>query len=212
MTLGLGTGSTVRYFLEGLAKALGSGTLRDVCGVPTSSWTEARCRELRIPMGELSEARALDLVVDGADEVSPDLDLVKGLGGALLREKIVAQAGSRLVIVVDSGKAVRRLGQTAPVPVEVIPFGWRAHLPYFRSLGAEPRARREESGEMTVTDNRNVLIDLTFEDGLVAPAEIDEALARRAGIVETGLFLRMAHRVIVGKGGGIELRDRPENV
>ena len=211
MTLGLGTGSTVRYFLEGLARALGSGTLRDVRGIPTSSWTEMRCRELLIPMAELSEGLALDLVVDGADEVSPDLDLVKGLGGALLREKIVAQAGSRLVIVVDSGKEVRVLGQTAPVPVEVIPFGWRAHLPFFRSLGAEPRARRDEGGKMTVTDNGNVLIDLAFEDGVDTPGEIDEALARRAGIVETGLFLRMAHRVIVGRGEATERRDRPEN-
>lgn len=211
MTLGLGTGSTVRYFLEGLAEAVGSGRLRDIRGVPTSSWTEVRCRELLIPMLDLAEGVALDLVVDGADEVSPELDLVKGLGGALLREKMVAQAGARLVIIVDSGKVVRALGQTAPIPVEVTPFGWRSHLSFFRSLGAEPRARRREGGEMTVTDNGNYLIDLGFEAGVDEPGALDEVLARRAGIVGNGLFLGMTDRVIVGTGEGTQLLERPEH-
>lgn len=208
MLLGLGTGSTVRYFLEGLTEAIESGRLRDVRGVPTSSWTETRCRELRIPMASLTEGTALDLVVDGADEVAPGLDLVKGLGGALLREKMVAQAGKRLVIIVDSGKEVRVLGERAPVPVEVTRFGWRAHLPLFRSLGAEPRVRRRSGGEMTVTDNGNYLIDLNFKAGVDVPGVLHEALARQAGIIETGLFLGMADRVIVGTAEGVRIRER----
>lgn len=208
MLLGLGTGSTVRYFLDGLAEAIGSGRLRDIRGVPTSSWTETRCRELRIPMVSLTEGAVLDLVVDGADEVDPVLDLIKGLGGALLREKMVAQAGERLVIIVDSGKEVRVLGERAPVPVEVTRFGWRSHLPLFRSLGAEPHVRRSSGGEMTVTDNGNYLIDLDFEAGVDVPGVLHEALARQAGIVETGLFLGMADRVIVGTEEGVRIRER----
>lgn len=211
MTLGLGTGSTVRYFLDGLSEALRDGTLQDIRGVPTSSWTEARCRDLRIPMVDLQQGLALDLVVDGADEVSPDLDLVKGLGGALLREKIVAQAGGRFVIVVDSSKRVRSLGESAPIPVEVNPFGWRVHLPFFRALGAEPQPRLRQGGKMMVTDNGNYLIDLAFDAGVEAPMELDEALRRRAGIVESGLFLQMADRVIVGMGERVTFYERPQD-
>ena len=210
MTLGLGSGSTVKHFLDGLAEALRDGKLQDIRGVPTSFWTEGRCRELGIPMVELSDGLSLDVVIDGADEVSPAMDLVKGLGGALLREKIVAQAGSRFVIIVDSRKEVDSLGERAPIPVEVIPFGWPAQLSFFRSLGAEPNPRRADDGGMLVTDNGNYLIDLEFESGIESPPALERELQRRAGVVETGLFLHMAHRVLVGTGEGVRLWERAD--
>ena len=208
MTLGLGTGSTVNYFLQGLAEALESGEIWDIRGVPTSSETEKRCRGLGIRTVSLSDGILLDIAVDGADEVSPEVDLVKGLGGALLREKMVVQAARRFVVIVDSGKEVGSLGEQAPVPVEVTPFGWAAQLAFFRSLGAEPNPRRRKGGEMVVTDNGNHLIDLRFESGIPSPRELETALQLRAGVVETGLFLQMADRVFVGTGEGVTLRRR----
>ncbi len=208
MTIGLGTGSTVKYFLKGLAEALEGGEIRDIRGVPTSSETEARCRELGIPTVDLFDGIFLDIAVDGADEVSPEVDLVKGLGGALLREKMVVQAAKRFVVIVDSGKEVGSLGEQAPVPVEVTQFGWPAQLSFFRSLGSEPDPRRLEGGELVVTDNGNHLIDLRFESGIPFPRELEAALKRRAGVVETGLFLQMADRVFVGTGEGVTLRER----
>ncbi len=208
MTLGLGTGSTVKYFLEGLAEVLNRGETRDIRGVATSPGTAERCRALGIPTVGLTEGSPLDLAVDGADEVSPEMDLIKGLGGALLREKMVVQAAHRFVVIVDSTKEVGFLGELAPVPVEVTPFGWSAHLAFFRSLGAEPRPRRAEAGEMVVTDNGNHLIDLGFESGIPSVRDLDAALQQRAGVVETGLFLQMADRVFVGKGEGVELKEK----
>jgi len=208
MVLGLGTGSTVRFFLEALSHALQEGSLQGVSGVPTSLDTEARCRALGIPVVELTEGTRIDLAVDGADEVSPTLDLVKGLGGALLREKIVAQAALRFVIIVDSQKEVPRLGTRAPVPVEILPFGWRAHLPFFRDLGADPVPRKDLSGELVHSDNGNVLVDLGFPAGIQEPAALERALQARSGIVENGLFLGMADRVWVGRERQAEVRDR----
>lgn len=202
MALGLGTGSTVRYFLDALGAALSAGRLRDLRGVPTSEDTAARARDLGIPLVGLDEAGELDLAVDGADEVAPGLDLIKGLGGALLREKMVVQAARRFVVIVDSAKRVERLGERAPVPVEVVPFGWKAHLPFLRSLGAEPRLRVRD-GVPVSTDNGNLVLDLHFADGVGDPPAVDRALHDRAGIVETGLFLGVASRVFVGRGGEV---------
>lgn len=208
MTLGLGTGSTVRHFLDALAEALGRGDITDIRGVPTSLDTEERARALGIGLLELDQAGALDLAVDGADEVDPGLDLIKGLGGALLREKMVVQASSRFVVIVDSAKRVDRLGTRAPVPVEVVPFGWKAHLDFFRELGAEPNPRTGPGGTLTLTDNGNPVIDLHFAGGIPDPTGLDQALRRRAGVVETGLFLGMADTVLVGTAGGVERLER----
>ncbi|MDT8342352.1 MAG: ribose 5-phosphate isomerase A [Longimicrobiales bacterium] len=128
MRLGLGTGSTVAHFLDLLGEALAGGSLEDVAGVPTSERTAAHAGRLGIPVGPLHELQPLDLAVDGADEVDPRLDLVKGLGGALLREKMVVQAAHRFVVIADESKVVDRLGTRAPLPVEVVPFAWEAHL------------------------------------------------------------------------------------
>jgi ribose 5-phosphate isomerase A len=208
MVLGLGTGSTVRHFLEGLAEAIDEGTLHGLRGVATSEDTAARATELGIPLADLAEAGSLDLAVDGADEVDPGLDLIKGLGGALLREKMVVQAARRFVVIADSAKEVRGLGTRAPLPVEVVPFGWEVHLPFFRSLGADPKPRRTDEGGLLLTDNGNPVIDLHFPGGIDDPRGLDERLHRRAGVVETGLFLGLAHRAYLGGSGGVSTRDR----
>lgn len=207
MTLGLGTGSTVRFFLEALAEAIESGELHGIRGVATSLDTEDRCRRLGIPLIELEGGASLDLAVDGADEVSPTLDLIKGLGGALLREKIVVQAARRFVVIADSAKEVGSLGERSPLPVEVVAFGWRGHLAYFRSLGAEP-ALREARGEPVRTDSGNLIVDLRFAPRMPDPAALQIALRSRAGVVETGLFLGMADRAYVGTPNGVFVRNR----
>jgi len=203
MTLGLGTGSTVRFFLEALAESLEEGRIEGVRGVATSVDTEERATELGIPLLELARAESLDLAVDGADEFTPSLDLIKGLGGALLREKMVVQAAHRFIVIADESKAVERLGTRVPLPVEVVSFAWESHLPFFRSLGARPELRHGGDGAPYTTDNGNPVIDLHFEDGVGDPVQLERRFRDRAGVVETGFFLQMADAVIVaGHGGG----------
>ncbi len=203
MRIGLGTGSTVAHFLLFLAERINRGGLRNVLGVPTSLWTAQQARELGIPLTSLAEHPFLDLTVDGADEVDPDLNLIKGLGSALLREKMVAQASSRLAIIVDEAKVVERLGQISPVPVEVVQFGWEVHDRFLESQGARPVIRRRPDGQPLTTDNGNYIIDCHFPDGIEDPQSLDAALASRAGIVESGLFLGMTTEVIVGAPDGV---------
>ena len=203
MRLGLGTGSTVAHFLRHLGARLASGELTDVVGVPTSIRTEKAARRLGIPVGTLAELAPLDLTVDGADEVDPQLNLIKGLGGALLREKMVAQASDRFVVVVDEAKLADRLGVRAPVPVEVVPFEYDSHWEWFRALGAVPELRRDEDGEAYTTDNRCVIIDCRFVDGIGDPSDLETRLKHRAGVVESGLFLGMADEAVVAGGGGV---------
>jgi ribose 5-phosphate isomerase A len=208
MTLGLGTGSTVRHFLDALGEALARGDLTGLRGVPTSEDTASRSRVLGIPLVDLHQAGRIDLAVDGADEVTPGLDLIKGLGGAHLREKMVVQASDRFVVVADDSKRVSRLGTKAPLPVEVTSFGWQAHLPFFRDLGAEPALRLvEASGEPFLTDNRNLVVDLAFPGGIPDPVAVERALERRAGVVESGLFLGLARRCYLATPGGVETLD-----
>ncbi len=202
MRVGLGTGSTVAHFLLHLGDRIASGELSDVVGVPTSIRTEEKALELGIPLGTLGGLGALDLTVDGADEVDPRLNLIKGLGGALLREKMVAQASRRMLAIVDDTKLVERLGQRAPLPVEVVPFEFASHLPWLERLGAEPVLRRNGDGSRYLTDNGNFVIDCHFAGGIPDPGAVDESLGRRAGVVESGLFLEMADEVVVaGKTG-----------
>lgn len=208
MRLGLGTGSTVAHFLDVLAERLRSGALKNLIGVPTSVRTAERSRELGIPLAEMHEGAPLDLTVDGADEVDPSLDLIKGLGGALLREKMVAQASAQLIIMVDDSKVVARLGTKAPLPVEVVTFGWQAQLPFLRGLGAEPTLRVAADGSPFVSDNGNHMLDCRFAGGIYDPDAVDEELRRRAGVVESGLFLGMATAVVVAAPGGIRVLER----
>lgn len=206
--IGLGTGSTVRPLLDLVAERLSAGTLDGVVAVPTSDDTAARCRLLGIPLVTLDEYPELAVAIDGADEVDPRLDLIKGLGGAMLREKLVARAAKRFIVIADESKKVRRLGTRAPVPVEVIPFGWTALVPFFESLGAEPALRRAPDGAPVVTDNSNYIVDCRFPRGIPDPRALERALARRTGVVEDGLFLGIAKLAVIAGVRGVRLLRR----
>ena len=208
MRLGLGTGSTVAYFLRHLGARLASGELADVVGVPTSVRTAKAARRLGIPLGILSKLAPLDLTVDGADEVDPQLNLIKGLGGALLREKMVAQASDRFVVVVDEAKLVGRLGERAPVPVEVVPFEFDSHWKWFQALGADPQLRRNEDGDIYTTDNGLVIIDCGFVNGIDDPQELESRLMHRAGVVESGMFLGLADEAVIAGANGVYRMQR----
>jgi ribose 5-phosphate isomerase A len=208
MVLGLGSGTTSALMVQAIGRKLREGTLRDIVGVPSSSAIAAVARESGVPLATLDERPALDLNLDGADEVDPNLDLIKGLGGALLWEKIVATAAREVVILVDDSKLVSRLGTKAPLPVEVVPFGWKSHLAFIVSLGGAPTLRLEPDGKPFVTDEGNYILHCRFEGGIANPADLEAKLLGRAGIVGTGLFLGVAHRVIVGKPDGVEVLTR----
>lgn len=207
MKLGFGTGSTAWHVLEAIAARRRAGELGRIVGVPTSDETRRHAAELGIPVATLDEEPHLDLTLDGADEVDPRLDLIKGLGGALLWEKIVAAATDRLVIVVDPSKLVDRLGSRAPLPVEVVPFGWRTLLPPIRALGAEPVLRRGEDGEPFRTDGGHYILDCRFDGGLDGP-QVERRLLALPGVVETGLFIGMADTVVVGTEQGPRILRR----
>lgn len=208
MTLGLGTGSTARRVLEAIAERRERGELDGIVGVPTSSDTKDYATELGIPLASLAEALHLDLTLDGADEVDPSLELIKGLGGALLWEKIVAAATDRLVIVVDESKRVETLGTRSPLPVEVVPFGWRTLIEPIQALGAEPKLRETRDGDAFITDGGHYILDCTFAGGIADPYEVEAALHTLPGVVETGLFLGMAETVVVGTESGPEIMRR----
>jgi ribose 5-phosphate isomerase A len=208
MLVGLGSGSTARHVVDVLGEKLADGTLRDIAGVPTSTATAALARTAGIPLLDPDDMRRLDVAIDGADEVDPQLDLIKGLGGSLLWEKIVASVASRFIIVVDESKLVRRLGERAPVPVEVVPFGWRTLLHRFERAGAQPRLRLRADGGEYHTDGGHLIVDCAFPDGIADAAATERALRTPAGVVETGLFLGMASAVVVA-GKEVSVLDRP---
>ncbi|MBC8121084.1 MAG: ribose-5-phosphate isomerase RpiA [Gemmatimonadaceae bacterium] len=206
MIVGLGTGSTAAFAVAALGERVRGG-LR-IVGIPTSIRTEQQAREEGIPLATLAEHPRLDLTIDGADEVEVNsLDLIKGLGGALLREKIVASASERLVIIVDQSKLVERLGSLAPVPVEVVPFGWQATEHSLIELGAEPRLRLGVDGEAFVTDGGHYILDCAL--GPIAdPPGLEERLDRTVGVIDSGLFIGLASQVIVAEPNGIRVLDR----
>ena len=207
MMLGLGTGSTARHVLDVLGERVQAGTLRNIAGVPTSRATADYARARGIQLVDLDDVRQLDVAIDGADEVDPQLELIKGLGGALLWEKIVASAATRFVIVVDESKLVGRLGERAPVPVEVVPFGWRTLLARFERAGAQPCLRMRDDGGAYRTDGGHFIVDCTFPGGITDAAATAHALRAPAGVVETGLFLGMASAVVIA-GANVSVRER----
>ena len=208
MVLGLGTGSTVRHLLDMLGEAVRSGRLRDIIAVPTSVQTEVRAEEVGIELMGLGDHAALDLTIDGADEVSPELDLLKGMGGALLREKMVAQASERVVIIADASKVVERLGTVSPLPVEVVEWGMDAHVHFLEELGATVALRRSGEGAPVRSDNGNFFLDCRFPDGIADTRDLEAGLAARAGIVESGLFLGIAHEVLIASEEGVRSMQR----
>ena len=200
MVVGLGSGSTARLVLEEIARRLRDGSVRDVVGVPTSLATAELARAHGLPLADLDERPVVDLTIDGADEVVPAGHLLKGAGGALVREKIVAAASRRLVIVVDESKRVDRLGRRYPLPVAVTAFGWSTHLDAVRAVGGEPALRRDAAGRPYATDEGLYILDCRFPDGIAEPAAVERTLKARPGVVDTGLFLGFAPEVIVGRG------------
>ena len=208
MVLGLGSGSTVRHFMALLAVALRAGDLDDIRGVPTSEPTAALARELGIPLTSLTETGRVDLVVDGADEVDPALDLIKGWGRALLREKIVAVHADRVVIVVDESKLVPQLGTTGPVPLEILPFEAAAHVRWLATVGDRAELWLEEDGRPIVTDNGNYLARVWFDGGISDPVAIARRFADRPGVLEHGLFLGLVGAVVVAGPGGVRVLER----
>jgi ribose 5-phosphate isomerase A len=207
MVVGLGHGSTAILAVRRIAQLLRTGQLRDILGVPCSIQVEEEARRLSIPLTTLEDHPVIDLTIDGADEVDPNLDVIKGGGGALLREKIVAQASRREVIVVDESKLSPALGTRWPVPVEVIPFGWHSQAAYLESLGARLTVRQQSDGTPFKTDHGNLILDCDFGP-IPQPAQLAARLQERAGIVEHGLFLGLATEVVVAGVRGIRYLQR----
>jgi len=207
MVVGLGTGSTASFAIEALARRHREG-LRFL-GIPSSERTAAQATALGLPLTSFAEHRRIDLTIDGADEVERGtLNLVKGLGGALLREKILASVSRRLAIVVDSAKLVDRLGTQAAVPVEVVAFGLEVSRAALEALGAEVRLRVSATGESYVTDSGNRILDCSF--GPIAdPAGLEERINRVVGVVECGLFIGRAGPVFAADASGVHRLEGP---
>jgi ribose 5-phosphate isomerase A len=203
MALGLGTGSTVRHLVDLLGEAVRSGALTDVVGVPSSIQTETQARSVGISLIGLADRVSLDLTIDGADEISPELHLMKGMGGALLREKMVAQASERVLIIADDSKVVDRLGTASPLPVEVVEWGVHAQVRFLERLGATVSVRTTDEGIPTRSDNGNLFLDCRFPRGLEDPHEVESRLRERAGVIETGLFLGIADEALIASGSGV---------
>jgi ribose 5-phosphate isomerase A len=209
MVVGLGGGSTAALAVQRLAALLHEGQLKDILGVPCSLQVEQEARELGFPLTMLEEHPQLDLTIDGADEVDPNLNLIKGGGGALLREKIVAQASRREIVVVDESKLSPTLGTHWPLPVEVLPFGWRSHIPFLESLGARVVLRHDIEGNPFQTDQGNWVLDCQFGP-ILDPKCLAAELSQRAGVIEHGLFLGLATDVVVAADDGIRHLKRGE--
>lgn len=201
MTVGLGHGSTVQFALEALAARLHAGELHNIVGIPCSKHTNAEAVRLGIPLGDIKDFARIDLTLDGADEVDPELNLIKGGGGALLREKIVAQISTREVIIVDEGKLSAALGSNFALPIEVLPFAIRQAQDFVTSLGATPSLRQRE-GQPVLSDQGNYLLDCAF--GPIADVHsLARQLEGRAGIVEHGLFLDITTDLFVAGAAGV---------
>lgn len=204
MIVGLGTGSTAIFATRRLAQLLQEGRLKNISGFATSKavWKEAQ--RLGIPMMSEEMPNSLDLTIDGADEIDPHLNLIKGKGGALLREKIAAQASRRVIIVADESKLSPILGAKQALPVEVMPFGWRSQFGYLQSLGAQVEVRYNADRSLFETDSGNIILDCNFGP-ITNPVELAAKLSTRAGIAEHGLFLGLATELVVAGKNGVAI-------
>jgi len=203
--VGLGTGSTAKFAIEGLGRRIREGL--SIKGVPTSIATEHIAAGLGIPLVVLNDAGCIDVSFDGADEVDPDFNMIKGGGGALTREKLVALAAKRRVFLVDETKLVSKLGQSRLVPVEVLPVAWALSARRLKELNGEPNLR-EDAGKTYVTDNGNYILDCAFGP-LDDPASLEKSIKLLPGVVECGLFIGIADSLVIGFDDRIEIKERP---
>ncbi|MFK7805481.1 MAG: ribose-5-phosphate isomerase RpiA [Anaerolineae bacterium] len=203
MRVGLGTGSTAVWAVRRIGERLKAGELTDIVAIPTSIRTAEEAESLGIPLASFDEISELDITIDGADEVDGRLNLIKGGGGALLREKIVAQITKRLVICVDPSKQVSLIGETWAVPIEVVHFGWESQKRYLESIGATVEVRKDDSGAPYLTDGGNLILDANF-GRIYNILALETKLQQRVGIVESGLFFEMAHDLIVASPDGVQ--------
>jgi ribose 5-phosphate isomerase A len=210
MVVGLGSGSTASWFIYLLGEKIRQGHLKTIVGVATSRSTADQAAALGIPLRDLADFSSLDIAVDGADEVDPALNLLKGWGGALVREKLVALHARRLVIVVDDRKLVERLGTRGPLPIEVIPFAWQAQAHWLEQILGCQVTQRQVNGKPYLTDNQNVILDCAYENGISDPYQIEDILANRPGVVGHGLFLDMASDILVRTSKGIKTLQRAQ--
>lgn len=207
MVVGLGTGSTAIFVTRRIGELLVDGSLRDVVGVPTAVATADEARRVGVPLLTDDVPWEVDVTIDGADEVDPALDVIKGRGGALLREKLVAQASAQEVIVVDDSKRSPRLGTHFALPVEVVAFGLATTQHAIEGLGARVEVRRRLDGAIVTTDQGNLVLDCDFGPIMDASALATE-LAAHAGVVEHGLFLGITSALVVAGTAGVEVISR----
>ena len=207
MLIGLGTGSTSDCFVEQIAECYANQQLKEIAGVATSIRTEQLATSLGIPLFDLNDVESVDVTVDGTDEVDQQLNLIKGNGGALTREKIVARCSKQYIIITDDSKRVERLGSHVALPIEVLKFGWAQVSKSIRKLGAEPVLRMSDS-EPYLTDGGNFILDCKFSGSIEDPAALDRELKSISGVIEHGLFIAMADTVIVAAQPGVEILER----
>ncbi|MCF8261742.1 MAG: ribose-5-phosphate isomerase RpiA [Melioribacteraceae bacterium] len=204
MVVGLGTGTTARHAIVAIAELIQKGTLKNILGIPTSNESYNLAKELGILLTDFDKNPYVDLTIDGADEVDDDLNLIKGGHGALLREKVVAQASAENIIIVDESKISKLLGEKHKVPVEVLQFASNLEKKYLESLGAMVTLRKDSSGANFVTDEGNYILDCDF--GIIkSPDEVNSKINTRAGIVENGIFYQLATEVIVATESGSKI-------
>ncbi|MBP6469062.1 MAG: ribose-5-phosphate isomerase RpiA [Chloroflexi bacterium] len=212
MVVGLGTGSTAVYATRAIGQRLQDGRLHHILGIPTSEQTARQAQQAGIPLTTLDNHPMIDLTIDGADEIDPHLNLIKGLGGALLREKIVAAASKRLIIVSDARKVITKLGTLAPLPVEVIPFARRPVYDFLTSLGAQVALRpdRDLGQRPFLTDEGNIILDCTFPQGIDDPTALAQTIIAQPGVVEHGLFLNLASLAVIAAPDGLQILKRSD--
>lgn len=212
MIVGLGTGSSAKYATMKIGDLWQAGELTNIVCIPTSESTVTLATKYDLPLATLDQHPEVDLAIDGADEIDPQLNLIKGLGGALLREKMIEAAAKKFIVVADGSKLVEKLGTRAPVPVEVVQFCWKATARWLESLGCAVSIRESSTGSpqagesgLFVTDNGNYILDCRFPNGIDDPAELAATLKHRPGVVEHGLFLGIAAEAIVATEIGLRV-------
>ena len=200
MILGLGSGSTAALMIEALAVKIKSGEIKDVVGVTTSFQGEVLASELEIPLKSLSSVSTIDLAIDGADEVDPKFQLIKGGGACHVQEKLVAALAKKFIVVVDSTKLVKKLNLDFKLPVEVLPSAWKQVQKTLQDLGGEGNLRMaEKKAGPIVTDQGNLILDLSFSNGIDQPELLESQINNIPGVLENGLFINLTDQVLVGK-------------